>query len=93
MVKNVIESFNSTVEKAKELEKEFSLLLNIKSNVQSSLTDVIDEIKGLEKALSFSSISSEARKAIEEKVYEGKLRANHYAYLLGESRPYEVKKN
>ncbi len=92
MVKDLIEGFNQVVDKAKDLEREFQALTDIKNRCNEKLKKVNEEIKGLDKALTYASISYEAKKVIEAKIISCKELANRFNCILENKSLYEFRK-
>lgn len=88
-MENLTELFKDVMDKAVDYKEEMIRLAEIENRLKSRFADKKEEIKGLEKALGYSAISSEAKRILENSIYRSKTLANDICYILGINRLYE----
>lgn len=83
--------FKDVMQKAEDYQEEMERLYKIENRIRNGMKKAQDELRGLEKAVSFSSISYEARQLIEGSIAEKKLEINACCGLLGEKKLFDLK--
>ena len=80
---DVKELFQNTVDRAQAINSEMKRLYSIEERFTDLLSSVNGEIKGIEKACSFSSINADAQNALKLIIKAKKAKANDYCWRLG----------
>lgn len=92
-VLKVADILKDAVESSNEIVKEMERLYSVEKRVSEELEELKTQISGLDKAVGFSSISFEARKVLECTLKVKKERANHLAWVLGQSEAYKIERS